>query len=77
MLDQQCRFTDIVAAGGATPGGAVDRVASIQESGLFRYAGAAFLQRRRCDNGYEFGQDFRVVAFEIAPDPGLSMRLER
>ena len=71
VLDPHYRFTDIVCSGRGTPGGAVDRVASTQESGLFRCSGAAFLQRGRCDNGSEFGQDLRVVAFEIIAEPGI------
>ena len=39
-----------------SPGGAVDRVASPQEGGLFRCTGAAILQRCRCDNGSEFSE---------------------
>jgi hypothetical protein len=31
VLDPHCRFTGIIAAGGALPGDAVDRVASTQE----------------------------------------------
>jgi len=34
VLDPHYRFTDIVCSGRGTPGGAVDRVASTQESGL-------------------------------------------
>src|SRR5271169_4364491 len=62
LLDPPCRSTDLFQPAG--PGGAVDHVASIQESRLFRCPGAAFLQRRRRDNGSEFGEDLRVVAFE-------------
>ena len=61
----------IVAADG-DPGGAVDRVTSTQEGGLFRCPGAAFLQRCPCDNGSEFGEDLRVVAFEITAEPGIA-----
>jgi hypothetical protein len=51
VLDPHCRFTDIGTAAGAPFVGAVDRAASTQEGGLFRYPGVAFLQRCRCDNG--------------------------
>ena len=37
VLDPHCRFTDIGTAAGAPPVGAVDRAASTQEGGLFRY----------------------------------------
>jgi hypothetical protein len=70
VLDPHYRFTDIVCSGRGTPGGAVHRVASTQESRLFRCPGAAFLQRCRGDNGSEFGEDLRVVAFEIVAEPG-------
>ena len=55
-----------------TPAALLIGVASPQEGGLFRCTGAAILQRCRCDNGSEFGEDLRVVPSEITAEPEVA-----